>query len=40
MALKLGLAIPNDVIAATNGIQDPVRKALHKYLQSKKTIKA
>ena len=28
---KLGLAILKDVIVATNGIEDPVLKALHKY---------
>ena len=43
---KLGLPIPKDVIFATNGIEDPVLKAVHKYqrhpvayLQSKKSIK-
>lgn len=28
---QLGLAIPNGVIFATNGIEDPVFKAVHKY---------
>ena len=30
---KLGLAIPKDVIIATNGIQDPVLKDILVYLQ-------
>ena len=28
---KLGLAIPKDAMFATNDIEDPVRKAMHKY---------
>ena len=28
---QLGLAIPNGVIFATNSIEDPVLKAVHKY---------
>ena len=28
---KLGLAIPKDVIVATNDIEDPALKAVHKY---------
>ena len=27
---KLGLAIPKDVVVATNGIEEPILKAVHK----------